>query len=157
MSENKYVWFYDFQIGTLGIAEDGVGITDIFLKGRADVKSCTERETPLIVDAGNQLFEYFAGKRKIFHLPLSLHGTEFQLDVWKALQTVPYGETRSYKQIAEQIGNPKACRAVGMANNRNPVMIVVPCHRIIGHDGGMVGYACGLDVKKYLLDLEKRN
>jgi len=89
-----------------------------------------------------------------FDLPLAPRGTPFQLKVWQALTTIPYGETRSYKQIAEQIGNSKACRAVGLANNRNPISIVVPCHRVIGANGKLVGYGGGLDVKKYLLELE---
>ena len=150
----KNIWHYEFSIGTLGIAEDGDGITNIFFKNDPLLNDFTKLETPLLQEAGIQLQEYFGGKRKIFNLPLSLHGTEFQLSVWKALQSIPYGETRSYKQIAELIGKPKACRAVGMANNRNPVMIIVPCHRVIGQDGSMVGYASGLDTKKYLLHLE---
>lgn len=153
----KNVWYYDFPIGTLGIAEDGNGVTNIFFKNGKMPETFIESETPLLKKAAGQLQEYFNGRRKVFELPLSLHGTDFQLADWKALQTVPYGETCSYKQIAEKIGSPKASRAVGMANNRNPVMIVVPCHRVIGQDGGMVGYAGGLDVKKYLLELEKRN
>ena len=94
------------------------------------------------------------GKRKVFDLPLSLKGTDFQKQVWQALRDIPYGETRSYKQIAVAIGNPKAVRAVGMANNRNPLLIVVPCHRVIGTDGKMVGYAAGVDKKEFLLRLE---
>lgn len=153
----KNIWYYDFSIGILGIAEDGDGVTNIFFKSDKLSKDCTEQETPLLRKAAEQLREYFDGKRKSFELPLSLHGTDFQLADWRALQTIPYGRTCSYKQIAEKIGNPKACRAVGMANNRNPVMIVVPCHRVIGQNGSMVGYAGGLDVKKYLLDLENKN
>jgi methylated-DNA-[protein]-cysteine S-methyltransferase len=153
----KNVWYYDYPVGTLGIAEDGAGITDIFRLDGAKPEGFTETETPLIQTAALQLQEYFQGKRKEFELPLSLHGTRFQLFVWKTLQTIPYGETRSYKQIAEQAGNGKACRAVGMANNRNPVMIVVPCHRVIGADGSMVGYGGGLEMKEFLLRLEREN
>lgn len=152
----RNIWYYDFPIGTLAIAEDDVGITNVFFKGVAVPKDFTEKETPLLQKAAEQLREYFEGRRNAFDLPLSLCGTKFQQADWQALQTIPYGETRSYKQIAEQIGNPKACRAVGMANNRNPVMIIVPCHRVVGHDGKMVGYAGGLDTKKYLLELEQR-
>ena len=101
-----------------------------------------------------QFVEYLDGKRKVFDLPLSLKGTDFQKQVWQALRDIPYGETRSYKQIAVAIGNPKAVRAVGMANNRNPLLIVVPCHRVIGTDGKMVGYAAGMDKKEFLLRLE---
>ena len=97
------------------------------------------------------------GRRKKFDLKLSYHGTEFQIKVWKALEKIPYGETCTYKDIAESVGIPKGCRAVGMANNRNPIVIVVPCHRVIGMNGSLTGYAGGLEMKEYLLDLEKRN
>jgi methylated-DNA-[protein]-cysteine S-methyltransferase len=88
-------------------------------------------------------------------LPLTLQGTDFQISAWKALQTIPFGETRSYKDIAIMIGNEKAVRAVGMANNRNPIVIIVPCHRVIGHDGSLTGYGGGLPAKQFLLDLER--
>lgn len=151
----KNIWFYDSPVGTLAVAEDGTGITDIFVKGEAAGKDFAANETPLLKEAAKQLREYFSGQRKEFDLPLSLHGTPFQLSDWKALQNIPYGETRSYKQIAEQVGSPKAFRAVGMANHNNPVMIVVPCHRVIGHNGTMVGYGGGLAMKRYLLELEQ--
>lgn len=153
----KSVWYYDFPVGTLGIVEDGAGITDIFRLDGTKPEDVAEAETPLIKTAEIQLKEYFAGQRTKFELPLLLRGTQFQLSVWKALQTILYGETRSYKQIAEQVGNGKACRAVGMANNRNPVMIVIPCHRVIGADGSMVGYGGGLEMKQFLLQLEREN
>jgi methylated-DNA-[protein]-cysteine S-methyltransferase len=114
-------------------------------------------ETPLIKNAASQLDEYFTGLRKAFDLPLSLKGTEFQRSVWNALLTVGYGETRSYKDIAAQIGKPLAVRAVGSANHHNPIAIIVPCHRVIGHDGSLTGYGGGLHVKQFLLDLEKRD
>lgn len=153
----KHIGYYEFPVGVLGIAEDGAGITGIFFKWEKASPPSPQAETPLLRAAAQQLREYFDGRRKAFDLPLSLHGTAFQLAVWKALRAIPYGETRSYGQIAESIGSPKACRAVGMANNRNPVAIVVPCHRVIGRDGGLTGYAGGLDVKRYLLELEKRS
>lgn len=103
-----------------------------------------------------QLCEYFAGSRQTFDLPLEPRGTEFQRRVWNALCEIPYGETRSYGEIAQRVGNPKASRAVGMANHRNPIPILIPCHRVIGADGSLVGYGGGLGVKRYLLDLEKR-
>ena len=112
-------------------------------------------ETPLIKEAYRQLSEYLMGKRKRFDLPLNPRGTEFQQQVWKALCDIPHGETRSYKQIAETIGNPKAVRAVGMANNRNPLLIVIPCHRVIGANGKLVGYGAGIEKKEFLLKLEK--
>lgn len=114
-----------------------------------------EQETALIKEAHQQLSEYLKGERKEFDLPLNPKGTDFQKRVWRALCDIPYGETRSYKQIAEAIGNSKAVRAVGMANNRNPITIVVPCHRVIGADGKLVGYGGGLEMKEFLLRLEK--
>lgn len=101
-----------------------------------------------------QLEEYFAGKRQTFDLELSPRGTEFQMKVWSALRTIGYGQTRSYGQVAAQVGRPRASRAVGLANGRNPISIVVPCHRVIGADGSLTGYGGGLDNKKILLDLE---
>lgn len=107
--------------------------------------------------AALQLAEYFAGKRKSFDLPLEMLGTDFQKKVWAALAEIPYGETRSYKDIAERIGNAKACRAVGGANNKNPISIIIPCHRVIGAGGSLVGYGGGLDNKTLLLELERNN
>ncbi len=101
--------------------------------------------------------EYFAGGRKDFDLPLCPRGTEFQKKVWSALREIPYGETRAYGEIAAAVGNPKAARAVGMANNRNPISVIVPCHRVIGSDGKLVGYGGGLDIKEFLLDLEREH
>lgn len=109
----------------------------------------------LFDDVVEQLEAYFAGSLRNFDVDLELHGTEFQRRVWAALQTIPYGETRSYGQIAEQIGSPGASRAVGLANGRNPIGIIVPCHRVIGAAGGMTGYGGGIDRKKILLGLEK--
>jgi methylated-DNA-[protein]-cysteine S-methyltransferase len=108
----------------------------------------------LIKKTANQLDEYFSKKRKKFDIPIELDGTDFQKKVWEALQNIPYGETRSYGEIASVTGNSKASRAVGMANNRNPIAIIVPCHRVIGHDGSLTGYAGGLELKQALLDLE---
>lgn len=113
--------------------------------------------TPFILEAERELNEYFAGNRREFSVPVHLSGTEFQKKVWRALCDIPYGETRSYKEIAAAVGNPKASRAVGMANHRNPVMILIPCHRVIGADGGLTGYAGGLDGKTALLELEREH
>jgi O-6-methylguanine DNA methyltransferase len=104
-----------------------------------------------------ELNEYFAGQRRVFSLALDLRGTEFQLACWRALLEIPYGETRSYRDIAQAIGHPHAYRAVGMSNNRNPVAIVVPCHRVIASSGSLCGYGGGLDIKRKLLDLEQAN
>ncbi len=132
---------------------DKDAITRIAFGIPADL-SGTDKEIPLIQEAFCQLNEYFAGKRKIFSLPLSPCGTDFQKRVWAALCRIPYGTTATYGQIAANIQNPKACRAVGMANNKNPIAIVIPCHRIIGHKGDLVGYGAGLEFKKKLLQLE---
>lgn len=111
--------------------------------------------TELLSMATIQLDEYFQGKRTTFSLPFKLTGTPFQLAVWKELQNIPYGQTTSYKEIAQKINKPKACRAVGMANNKNPLPIIIPCHRVIGSNGKLIGYAGGLKLKNYLLELEK--
>jgi methylated-DNA-[protein]-cysteine S-methyltransferase len=109
---------------------------------------------PVLLEAERQLQEYFAGNRNTFSLPLDMIGTPFQQQVWEALTTIPHGETRNYQQIANQLGNPKAVRAVGAANGRNPVSIIVPCHRVIGANGSLTGFAGGLEAKAYLLSLE---
>ncbi|OLB88867.1 MAG: cysteine methyltransferase [Acidobacteria bacterium 13_2_20CM_2_57_6] len=103
-----------------------------------------------------QLRAYFRGERKEFDLPLAPEGTEFQLRVWNRLRTIPYGETISYAQLAERIGNPKAVRAVGLANGSNPIPIIIPCHRVIGSDGSLTGFGGGLPTKKMLLELESK-
>lgn len=104
-----------------------------------------------------QLEEYFDGRRKEFNIPIKLRGTEFQKKIWNELLKIPYGATVSYKEIAIKIGNPKACRAVGMANHNNPILIIVPCHRVINENKRLGGYALGLDLKRKLLELEKEN
>lgn len=111
--------------------------------------------TELLSMATIQLDEYFQGKRTTFSLPFKLTGTPFQLAIWKELQNIPYGQTTSYKEIAQKINKPKAYRAVGMANNKNPLPIIIPCHRVIGSNGKLIGYAGGLKLKNYLLELEK--
>lgn len=142
---------YNTPLGIIWIAESGGSITNIsFTKP----DSFLEEETDLTREAASQLGEYFDCTRKEFELPLNPAGTEFQKKAWNALLQIPYGETRSYKQQAELVGNAKASRAVGMSNNRNPIMIVIPCHRVVGANGSLTGYAGGLDVKRFLLDLE---
>lgn len=110
---------------------------------------------PILLKTVQQLNEYFQGKRQKFDLPLDFEGTEFQQKVWQALLTIPFGETRSYKQIAEQVGNVKAVRAVGAANGKNPISIIAPCHRVVGANGKLVGFAGGLENKDILLKIEK--
>ena len=113
-----------------------------------------EGSHPILLDTARQLSEYFAGKRRQFALPLDFVGTEFQKKVWAALVAIPFGETRSYREIACEIGHPAAVRAVGAANGKNPVSIIAPCHRVIGANGKLTGFAGGLEVKAYLLKLE---
>ncbi|WP_135556170.1 methylated-DNA--[protein]-cysteine S-methyltransferase [Paenibacillus cymbidii] len=113
-----------------------------------------EQDPALLAETAEQLRAYFVGRLQRFELALDLRGTPFQVRVWQALYAIPFGETRSYLQIGEAIGSPKAVRAVGGANNRNPVPIVVPCHRVIGKDGTMVGYGGGVGIKRHLLQLE---
>ena len=112
---------------------------------------------PILLNTQQQLIEYFSGQRKVFDILLDFEGTDFQKKVWSALLTIPYGETRSYKQIAQQLGNEKAVRAVGAANGKNPISIIAPCHRVIGAGGALVGFAGGLDKKEILLRLELNN
>ena len=112
---------------------------------------------PILLNPQQQLIEYFSGQRKVFDILLDFEGTDFQKQVWSALLTIPYGETRSYKQIAQQLGNEKAVRAVGAANGKNPISIIAPCHRVIGAGGALVGFAGGLDKKEILLRLELNN
>ncbi|MFW1667115.1 methylated-DNA--[protein]-cysteine S-methyltransferase [Acinetobacter ursingii] len=112
---------------------------------------------PILLNTQQQLSEYFLGQRKVFDIPIDFEGTDFQKKVWRALLTIPYGETRSYKQIAQQLGNEKAVRAVGAANGKNPISIIAPCHRVIGSGGALVGFAGGLDKKEILLRLELNN
>jgi methylated-DNA-[protein]-cysteine S-methyltransferase len=148
--------YYHSPVGTLCIAENGNAITHIKWAETQPAPTGTgEPATPLLREAVRQLSEYFAGKRRTFDLPLAPQGTAFQLRTWQALREIPYGETRSYKQIAEAVGCPKGARAVGLANNRNPISILTPCHRVIGANGRLVGYAGGLETKKQLLALER--
>lgn len=147
---SKYA-FYDFEFGILKIGYTDTAI--IFLKQVDQIDVDNEHST-LSDLAFDQVREYLKGHRRTFDFPYELHGTEFQKKVWNALCQVPYGETRTYKEIASVVGNPKASRAVGMANNKNPLMVVVPCHRIVGTNGNLIGYAGGLDMKKALLELE---
>ncbi len=153
------MWFdeFDTPIGPLVVASEGQGLRYIIFEhdkyGPSDHSTWT-RDRILLRDAREQLLEYFAGERRVFDLPLSPTGTPFQLKVWAALRTIPFGVIYSYGELAEHIGAPKAVRAVGAANGRNPLPIVVPCHRVIGHDGSLTGFGGGLPVKRFLLDHE---
>ena len=147
------IFFYETEIGIIGIRENNKSITDIFFS-KVDTNDNIE-EIDLIKECFKQLKEYFEGNRMKFDLPLDARGTEFQKKVWNELLNIPYGETKSYKDIAVAIGNEKACRAIGMANNKNPIPIIIPCHRVIGSNGKLVGYAGGVNVKEKLLNIEK--
>jgi len=151
----KYLFYYGTPVGKIGIAERDGAVTDVFFGSESAPADAEIKETPLLKETYKQLKEYFDGKRKIFDIPLNLEGTEFQKRDWQELLKIPYGETRSYGEIAKAIGTPKGARAVGLANNRNPVSIIVPCHRVIGADGKLVGYGGGLPIKEALLKLEK--
>ncbi len=146
-------------VGTLKLVASEAGLAAILWEHdnprRVRLEAASEDEQhPVLLEAERQLNEYFDGKRQAFSLDLDFAGTEFQKKVWHALLTIPFGETRSYGQIAKQIGNASAVRAVGAANGRNPIAIVAPCHRVIGSTGKLTGYAGGLDAKERLLALE---
>ncbi len=152
----KNIFYYDTKIGRISIEENGTAITKInFINEELKDKMVKKNETELLKAAIMQLEEYFEGKRYFFDLPLDPTGTEFQKKVWGALKEIPFGETKSYGEIAKIIGNEKASRAVGMANNKNPIPIIIPCHRVIGANGKLVGYAGGLGIKEMLLNIEK--
>jgi len=144
-------------LGPITICATAGFITDLWLPGHNSHGEFLLNETPLLSAASLQLLEYFHGRRRVFDLPLAPAGTEFQKRVWAALQHIPYGETRSYQDIAISINNPRACRAVGQANHSNPIPIFIPCHRVIGAQGHLVGYGGGLWLKAYLLELERNH
>lgn len=152
----KNMFYYRTSIGLIGIAENGRSITNLWFPGEKAPENALEKETSLLEETHGQLAGYLSGEREEFMIPLDPSGTPFQRTVWKCLLTIPYGQTRSYGEIARNIRSPLAARAVGMANNRNPIAILIPCHRVIGANGKLVGYAGGLDIKKSLLDLEER-
>lgn len=145
---------YETPIGKMTLIEIDGAIEEILF----DEGICANgEETNILKWASQELDEYFHGARQVFTFPFHLHGTPFQVKVWQALMQIPYGATATYGQIAKEAGNPKASRAVGMANHNNRLPILIPCHRVIGSKGNLVGYALGLDKKIYLLDMEKQN
>ncbi|MEG1067435.1 MAG: methylated-DNA--[protein]-cysteine S-methyltransferase, partial [Anaerovoracaceae bacterium] len=149
----KTIFKYDINLGLLSIVEEDNKIVRVTLSDINDVTIRNE-ETALIRQTYSEIMEYLQGKRKTFDIPLQLHGTEFQLKVWEELKNIPYGETISYKELARRVGSPKGCRAVGQANNKNPIPIIIPCHRVIGEKGKLVGYNGGVEIKQFLLELE---
>jgi methylated-DNA-[protein]-cysteine S-methyltransferase len=154
----RYIWIYEnTKIGKIALAEEDNKITNLYFL--TDNIEGDYKETDLIKKAKKQLDEYFEGKRRKFDLPIKLKGTEFQKAVWSALETIEYGHTISYKELATRVGNEKASRAVGTANAKNPVPIFIPCHRVVranGNIGGYLGgYIGGIDIKECLLNIEK--
>ncbi len=149
----KYVKYTNTKIGNMAIIEEYNKIITIEIN-QPIKEDIIQKDTPLLKETEKQLLEYLEGKRKVFDVPLNPKGTKFMKEVWTALQEIPYGETKTYGQIAQRIGKPKAARAIGMANHRNPIPIIIPCHRVIGSNGKLVGYALGMEKKEFLLMLE---
>ncbi len=148
---------YQTKIGPIEIIEENGKITKLHFIKPEELKQqqkLQQQETSLIKQTYTQIKEYLEGKRKQFTIPIQPKGTPFQMRVWQELQKISYGQTKSYQDIANAIGNPKACRAVGMANHNNPIAIIIPCHRVIGKNHKLVGYAGGIDIKEKLLDIE---
>ena len=143
---------FDTPVGPLGLEEEGGALRRLYLPGQPAEPA--GEETPALARGRAELLEYFQGKRRAFDLPLDPRGTPFQRRVWDALAAVPFGETVTYGALARRVGSPKAVRAVGQANHRNPLPILLPCHRVVGADGSLTGYAGGLELKRFLLDLE---
>lgn len=147
------------SIGPILLAGNKEGLKHLtFLKSKTGIKIPADwiENKEFFREAARQLEAYFSGDLKSFNLKLAPEGTDFQKSVWKTLCGIPYGETRTYKEIAVSIGKPRAYRAVGLANNRNPIAIIIPCHRVIGSDGKLTGYASGLDIKEFLLKREEK-
>ena len=150
----KYIYYYDTVLGKIGIAEENGEITNLIFESEKINSNIILQETKILKIAFRQLEEYLQGSREVFELQLNPSGTEFQKRDWLALQQIPYGKTVSYGAIAKQIGCPKGARAVGLANNKNPIPIFIPCHRVIGANGKLVGYGGGIDKKIKLLEIE---
>ena len=148
---------YQNPLGVITIGCENDFITLLRFEKIAPSKNMIISNNKLLEQACQQLDEYFIGVRKEFNLPLNPQGTPFMQKVWQALQKIPYGQTKSYQEIAQEIGNIKACRAVGLANNHNPIAIFIPCHRVIGKNGQLTGYRGGLTIKQQLLNLEQKN
>ena len=156
---NRERFFYrvSTEMGQFGLVASETELTHLFFDGETPRFDTTEQATPLLRQAAAELQQYLSGKRQQFTVPLDPAGTEFFRRAWQALIAIPYGETRSYQQIAAVVGNAKASRAVGLANNRNPLPIFIPCHRVIGANQKLTGYRGGLPLKQTLLELEQRH
>lgn len=153
----KCIKYMNTKIGNIAILEENNKIIEIQINKNIEDSNILKKDTLLLRKTEKQLEEYLEGERKMFDVPLNPKGTKFMKEVWTALQDIPYGEVKTYQQIAEKVGNPKAARAVGMANHKNPIPIIIPCHRVIGTNGKLVGYALGMDMKKFLLEWEKEH
>ena len=151
------LFYYTTNIGSIAIAEDNGYITNLYFKTMAIEQIAEICETDIIKKAAHQLELYLNGKLKEFSLPLAPAGTPFQQRVWQALREIPYGKTKSYKDIALAIENPKAFQAVGQANAKNPIPLIIPCHRVISSNGKLGGYSLGLELKQKLLNLEAKH
>lgn len=152
----KSAKIYGYDMGDFYLEEENGFITKIFYLSEKEkyVEKETEEDSPVLKDVSSQLKEYLNGDRTEFTIPLAPTGTTFQKKVWAALQMIPYGQVKTYGQIAKEIGCPGAARAVGMACHNNPIMILIPCHRVVGKGGTLTGFACGISVKQFLLNLE---
>lgn len=151
------IFFYKTIIGSIGIEEKENKICRLYFQGQNIPDEIEIKETAILKKAGSELKSYLNGEIKKFSFPLYIEGTDFSKKVWEALCKIPYGQTLTYKQLAEKVGNPKAARAVGLACNKNPIPIFIPCHRVIGSSGKLTGYLGGLKIKDYLLNMEKYN
>ena len=145
---------FDSPIGVICAEDNGDALTALYVDREKNTDY--DRSSDLLIRVENEINEYFCGKRFDFDIPLCLNGTRFQLSVWQALLNIPYAQTVSYSDVAKSIGKPNACRAAGGAIGKNPIMIIIPCHRVIGKGGGLVGFSSGIDVKRTLLDVEKK-
>lgn len=154
-SESTSTAYYSSPIGVLKITASSSAVCGLIcMKERIQIPAC-DLNHPILKECINELDEYFFKKRRSFDIPSEPRGTEFQMKVWNELKSIPYGSVCTYGEIAAKIGSPKAYRAVGMANHYNPILIMIPCHRVIGRNGSLTGFAAGTDAKKYLLDLEQ--
>ena len=149
--------FYETNIGNVGIEEKKGSICAICFNDEGEEKGSHDDEKDILKEAYIKIDKYLKGDIKKFTLPLVLEGTPFMKEVWEVLQEIPYGETLTYKEVAEKVGRPKAARAVGMACNKNPIPILIPCHRVIGSSGKLTGYRGGMGIKRKLLNLESKN
>lgn len=151
------LYYYMTSIGKIGLMGNEQALTQLFFDGESPQTQVVEKETALLKETHRQLTAYLDGSLQAFTVPLTPEGTDYMKRAWNCLCDIPYGQTRSYQEIAQILGNPRAARAVGLANNKNPIPIFIPCHRVIGASGKLTGYRGGLELKARLLELEKRN